>query len=130
MANTPGSRKSKGRRLEVDWSKSLRESKLDAHARRSPMSGAMEDMKADIITDLPFNFECKNQETWKPEAYMKQAIDGKKQHEMPVVVMSKNRMKEPYILMLASDWLWLCQLAKESGQLVSQYGFSKKKQTT
>lgn len=119
----------KGQRLEREFSKRLREAGLDDKARRMPMSGAMEDMKADIITTLPFNFECKCQETWKIEEYMRQAIDGKKQHEMPVVVMSKNRLPDPYIVMLASDWLWLCQLAKESGQLVGQYGYQKKKQT-
>jgi len=120
--------KAKGNRLEREWASLLRESGLDKTARRMPMSGAMEDLKADIITELPFNFECKNQETWKPEAYMKQAIEGAKDHEIPVVVMKKNGSK-PLIMMQASDWVWLCQLAKESSQLVSQYGFSKKKQT-
>lgn len=92
------------------------------------MSGAMEDLKADIITSLPFNFECKNQETWKPEAYMKQAIEGAKQHEIPVVVMKKNNSK-PLVMMKVDDWIWLCQLAKESGSLVGQYGYQKRKQT-
>lgn len=124
----PRSARAKGQRLEREFSKRLRESGLDVKARRMPMSGAMEDMKADIITTLPFNLECKNQETWQPEKYMQQAIDGKKQHEIPVVVMSKNRMSEPYVVMLAKDWIWLCQLAKESGQLVGQYGYQKKDQ--
>lgn len=122
---TPASRKQKGSRLERIWATRLRESGLDEHARRMPTSGAVQDMKSDIYTTLPFQFELKNQETWSPDKYMKQAIDGKKQHEMPVVVMSKNNMSDPYVMMLASDWIWLCQLAKESGSLVGRYGYQK-----
>lgn len=125
---TPKSRKEKGSRLERQFAQMLRESGLDSNARRMVMSGAIRDWKSDILTSLPFSFELKNQETWKPEAYMKQCIEGKKDHELPVVVMSKNKMSDPLVLMRASDWIYLVQLAKETGQLVGQYGYQKRSQ--
>lgn len=127
---TSSSRRAKGQRLERQFARRLRASGLDTNAKRMPNSGAIEDLKSDIDTSLPFNLELKNQERWNVHDYMAQAIAGCKQHEMPVVVASKNNQKDPYVIMLAKDWIWLCQLAKESGQLVGQYGFSKRKQTT
>jgi len=127
---TPASRRAKGQRLERRFAKRLRASGLDTNAKRMPNSGAIEDLKSDIDTSLPFNLELKNQERWNVHEYMEQAKAGCKQHELPVVVASRNEMKEPFVIMLAKDWIWLCQLAKESGQLVGQYGFSKRSQTT
>lgn len=111
----PTSAKQKGSRLEREWAQLLRGFGLDKQAMRMPMSGAIRDdrFKADIHTDLPFHFELKNAETWKPLEYFRQAqsVCGSR---TPAVVMSKNR-EEIYVLMLGTDWLKLTQHALLAG---------------
>lgn len=124
---TPRSKKQKGQRLEREVARRLRESGLDKFAQRMPMSGALETLKADIITSLPVNFECKNQETWNPMEFMKQAKQGAKQNEFPVVVMSKNRLVEPLALLELKDLIYLMQLAREAGW-TQELSYSKRKQ--
>lgn len=53
----------KGRRLEIKVAAEIRRKGLDKRARRMPRSGAIEHLPADILTDLPYSIECKNQET-------------------------------------------------------------------
>lgn len=121
--------KQKGSRLEREVAERIRSSGLDKTASRMPLSGAAECLKSDINTTLPFSIECKNQETWKPLAYLEQAKNGAKQNEVPIVVMSKNRLPEPVVMLELKDFIWIVQLAQESGGLTQQYGYTKRKQT-
>ena len=123
----PTSKQIKGREFETKIAQDLRESGLDKEARRMPASGALEDLKSDIITSLPIHIEAKRQETWDIGAYYNQALSGKKQHEMAIVVMKKNR-KEAMALLSWKDLVHLMQLSKESGQFIGEYGFQKRKQ--
>ncbi len=128
----PASAKQKGSRLERDVAKSLRDAGLDKNAGRMPLSGAMEGFKSDIHTTLPMIIECKNQETWSPLAYMEQAqrdadITGK----MPVVIMSKNRLPEPMVMMKMGDWIEILQRAfieNKTPILVGINSYSKRNQ--
>lgn len=126
-ANNPHTRRQKGKAFERDIAKDLRESGLDKNARRMPMSGALDDLKADIITSLPIHIEAKRQEKWNVDEFYSQSVKGKKQHEIPIVVMKKSR-KEAMTLLSWKDFIWLLQLAKESGGLQGQYGYQKRKQ--
>lgn len=106
------SAKAKGTRLEQFIAKSLRSAGLDKEAKRMPMSGSIEGFKSDIYTSLPFTIEAKNQETWSPLAYMEQASrDADVNGKMPVVVMSKNRLPDPLVMMRFSDWILILQRA-------------------
>jgi len=108
----PRSAKAKGTRLEVEIAKAFRDAGLDKKASRMPLSGAMEGFKSDIHTSLPFIIEAKNQETWSPLAYMEQAQrDADTTGKMPVVIMSKNRLPQPMVMMKMSDWIELLQRA-------------------
>ena len=126
-ANNPSTRRSKGKDFERAIAQNLREANLDKEARRMPCSGAMEDLKSDIITSLPIHLECKRQEKWNVDDFYKQAVNGKKQHEMPIVVMKKNR-QQAMALLSWKDLVYLMQMAKETGYFVGEYGFSKRKQ--
>lgn len=126
-ANNPHTKRAKGQQFEREIAEDLRSSGLDKNARRMMMSGAMEDLKSDIITSLPIHFECKRQESWNVDKYYEQALSGKKQQEIAVVVMKKSR-KEAMTLLSWKDFIWLLQLARESGQLNPQYGFTKRQQ--
>lgn len=106
------SKKAKGSRLEREIAKRFRESGLDKKASRMPLSGAVDGFKSDIATSLPFIIEAKNQERWTVEEYMKQAeSSAESTNKMPVVIMSKNRMPEPYVMMKMSDWVLILQRA-------------------
>jgi len=120
------SRKAKGSRLERDCAKDIRDAGLDKEAKRMPLSGAWEGLKSDIFTTLPVSFEMKNQESWSPLEYMKQAENGCRHGEMPIVVMSRNRLKEPLCLIKWNDLLALMKWAKDGGWL-DDLPFSKRK---
>lgn len=120
------SKKAKGTRLEVLIAKLLRDSGLDKNAKKQPRSGAYSGFEGDIFTDLPFHFEAKNQETWKPLEYWKQAERDCPQNKMPVVVMSKNR-EDAFAFLKLTDLIHIIKLAHETGFLLTR-GFTKEKQ--
>lgn len=126
------SAKQKGTRLEQYIARELRQSGVDKSAQRMPLSGAVAGFKSDISTTLPFIIEAKNQETWQPLQYMKQAErEADIQGKMPVVVMSKNRLPDPLVLMKMSDWILLLQRAFIENELPIQTGsnmYSKHRQ--
>jgi len=97
VAKSSSSKKAKGIRLEKDVSKKLRSAGFKS-AKRQPMSGAISGFDGDVYClELPFIFELKNQETWSPQKYMEQAEAGARANgKMPVVIMSKNRLPDPY----------------------------------
>lgn len=108
----PRSAKAKGRKLEVEIAKAFRDAGLDKEASRMPLSGAMDGFKSDIHTSLPFIIEAKNQETWSPLTYMEQAQrDADLTGKMPVVIMSKNRLPQPMVMMKFEDWILILQRA-------------------
>lgn len=119
--------KEKGRRLELNIAKTLRDAGLDPDASRMPLSGAADGFKSDIRTILPLHIEAKNQETWSPLAYYEQAERGCAQGCIPLVIMGKNRT-EPFAFLKWKDMIYLLQLAIESGHFVKEYGYSKRKQ--
>ena len=126
-ANSPKTRRDKGKKFEIEIAKDLRESGLDKEARRMPCSGALEDLKADLITSLPIHFECKRVEKLNLyDAYL-QAESGRKQQEMAIVVHKKSH-KPKMAYLKWSDLIQIMVLAKESGGLLPQYGFQKRKQ--
>ncbi len=127
VANTPATRRQKGKDFERRVSKDLRESGLDKKARRMPCSGALEDLKADIITSLPIHIEAKRQEKWNVDEFYKQAKSGKKSQEIAIVVMKKSN-KDTMAMLTWKDLIQLMKLAKESGQFQPEYGFQKRKQ--
>ena len=104
--------KDKGNALEYKFRDMLRESGLDEHAQRTPMSGAMAGMKSDLLTRLPFSIECKNQETWRPLAYYNQAKAGINlgSGKIPVVVMKANNTPI-FVMMEGQDWINLVSAA-------------------
>lgn len=124
--------KAKGSRLELFVAKSLRSSGLDKKAGRMPLSGGMDGFKSDINTTLPLIIEAKNQETWSPLAYMEQASrDAEITSKMPVVVMSKNRLPEPLVLMKFGDWIEILQRAFIENKMpmtVGKNSYSKRRQ--
>lgn len=126
------SAKAKGSRLEKDVAKTLRDAGLDKQASRMPLSGAMEGFKSDIHTSLPMIIECKNQETWSPLNYMEQASrDAEITGKIPVVIMSKNRLPEPMVMMKFGDWIEILQRAfieNKTPILVGVNSYSKRKQ--
>lgn len=125
-------KKEKGRRLELEIAKALRDSGLDKEAGRMPLSGAINGFKSDISTKLPLIIEAKNQETWSPLAYMDQASrDAETTGKMPVVIMSKNRLPDPLVMMKLSDWILIMQRAFIENKLPVTVGvgsYSKHKQ--
>ena len=120
-------KKEKGRRLELQVAKDLREAGLDKEARRMFMSGGAFGFEADILTKLPLKIEAKNQETWSPLQYYEQAKAHCSNFKIPVVVMSKNRLPEPLALIGWNDFLGLLQWATKGGWL-GEAKFSKRNQ--
>lgn len=132
MAKKSKSKKAKGVRLELKIARALRSSGLDKEAKKMPMSGSMEGFKSDIFTKLPFIIEAKNQESWSPAKYMEQAErDAEISGKMPVVVMSKNRLADPFVMMKMSDWIYVLQRAFIENKMpvaVGKKSYSKREQ--
>lgn len=102
----------KGRDFELLVAKQLREAGFKK-ATRMPRSGAVDGLDSDLhVPELPIVFECKKQETWSIPAYMQQA-EGNAQatSKMPVVIVSKNNLPDPYVVTKLSDFIVLLQRA-------------------
>jgi hypothetical protein len=121
----------KGRDFELFIAKMLRHAGFDA--QRMPRSGAIDGLDSDLLVkDLPCVFELKKQETWSIPQYMKQA-EGNAQstNKMPVVIVSKNNLPDPYVVMKLSDFIVLLQRAFVENKLpiaVGMNAFTKHKQ--
>ena len=109
-------KKAKGSRLERLVAKMLVDSGLDQYATRMPLSGAIVGLKADIHTKLPLQIECKNQETWKPLEWYRQAVIGNNigSGKIPVVFMSRNR-EGIYVFLEAQDFINILYYALKGG---------------
>ena len=112
----PQGKKQKGSRAEREFAQMLVDSGLDPYAKRMVLSGAISGFDTDIKTKLPFAFEVKNQETWKPLEYYKQADEANTNHGRlrTVVIMTKNNYGY-YAFMSAEDFLELVHYALKGG---------------
>ena len=112
----PSHKKVKGAVAEREFAKMLVFSGLDKYAKRMPLSGAVKGLDSDIWTKLPFMFEVKNQETWKPLEYYRQANDANpnKGHYRTVVIMTKNH-EGYYAFLSVEDFLELIYFALKGG---------------
>lgn len=115
MANTAKSKKAKGVRLESYIVGRFRDV-LGVLAKRMPKSGALKDFKSDIYTDLPISIEAKNQESWKIHEWWLQAKkDAGEKNVMPSLVINRNRLKEPLVVLSFEDFLILLKYAIKGG---------------
>ena|SRR3990167_7170006 len=119
-------RRIKGKRLELKWAEMIRESGLDKSARRRPLSGAEKMMKGygDIISKLPFSFECKNQEGMKQFwHWWEQAESQGSMNRPPIVVFTSNF----YPVMVALKGEIFLDLLKEIEEWKNAYKEESKK---
>jgi hypothetical protein len=109
-------KKEKGSRAERAFAKMLVDADLDQYAKRMPLSGGVKGLDTDIMTRLPFAFEVKNQETWSPLAYYRQAdlANPNRGRLTTVVVMTKNN-ESYYVFLTAEDFLTLISYALRGG---------------
>lgn len=91
----------KGKRLELAFSKLLR--KIDKKAKRMPLSGADWAFRGDIYTQLPFHFECKNQEKIRIWEWWEQC-EADCHMKTPVLVYTSNN-RPIMITMRADDFI-------------------------
>lgn len=110
------SKKEKGRVGERTFAKMLVNAGLDKYAKRSPLSGAVKGFDSDIITKLPFSFEVKNQETWKPLKYYQQAqtANPNRGRLTTTVIMTRNN-EDYYAFLKVDDFLTLIAYAMHAG---------------
>lgn len=117
MANTSKSKKQKGVRLEnkiVSMIKDTFKDKESIVVKRMPKSGQLKDFKADIFTNIPISIEAKNQENWRILEWWDQCVSDSKKMT-PVLVVSKNRMKDPHAFLYFKDLLVLIKYAIKGG---------------
>lgn len=102
----------KGRRLEIKVAAAIRRKGLDPHARRMPRSGAIEHLKADVLSELPYSMECKNQERVEFWAWWEEAWARARMGRPAVLVISANH--RPILAVMELDtFLNLCASEKE-----------------
>ena len=108
--------KEKGRRAELAFAEILRNSGVDPTARRMVMSGAIFGLEGDIFGKLPIHWEIKNQETWSPLEYYKQAKEDIPigSHKKAVVVLTRNR-EDFYCFLSANDFIEILSAALIGG---------------
>jgi len=116
-ANTPASKKAKGKKLEKYRALRLNQvlGEYGVKARPMPMSGAIDGFESDIHVNLPVSFEAKNQEKWDVPKYWEQAVTQAGLGKMPIVVMSRNYCNDPLAVIRFEDLLTFMAYALESG---------------
>jgi hypothetical protein len=82
----------KGKRLEKKFAQLIRDFGLDDKAQRRAFSGAISMVRgrADVLTKLPFSFECKNQEKVRLWEWWEQAESEATMSKPPVLVIGGN----------------------------------------
>jgi len=110
----PAGKREKGRRLELRFAKLLRRSGLDKGARRRPFSGGVWGVmgRGDIITRLPFSFECKNTERLSLWKFWEQAEEQASPSRPPVLIYSSN-YRPIMAIMKADTFLEILKEIKE-----------------
>ena len=109
-------RRVKGKRLEKKFADMLVAAGIDKFAKPQLMSGAVKGYDGDTKTTAPINVECKNEEKWSPLAYYEQCnkANPNKGRLINVVVMDKNRLPEPMVMVKAGDFISLLWYALEA----------------
>lgn len=117
MANTAKSRKAKGTKLEQLVAAMLVDSQLDPYAKRMVLSGAVKGFDGDIKTSLPTHWEVKNHESWDLTTFYNQCSMSNPEpaRKMNIVVVSRNRLPEPYAFLKVADLVELMGYAKMGG---------------
>jgi hypothetical protein len=104
----------KGKRLEKKFAQLIRQYGLDDKAQRRAFSGAVSMVRGrgDILTKLPFSFECKLQEKIKIWEWWEQAESQATMAKPPVLVYSSN-FRPIMITMKAETFLDILKELKE-----------------
>lgn len=106
--------KRKGSYLEYMWRDKIRESGLDKFAQRTPMSGALAMIPSDIVTKLPFAFECKFYKRHSIYKFWDQAKRSSSAVKDPAIVLKAN--DRPILITIDGDtFLSLLTYALASG---------------
>lgn len=111
---TSTGKRQKGSRLERKFAQLLRQYGLDDNAQRRPMSGALKMVAGygDIYTKLPFEFECKHQETMKFWDWWEQA-ESQQTMQKPAVLVHTANFRPIMVSMKAETFLNLLKELKE-----------------
>lgn len=109
----------KGKRLEAKFAQMIRQYGLDDKAQRRAFSGAVAMVRgrADILTKLPYSFECKNAETLKFWKFWEQAESEATMAKPPVLVYSAN-FRPVMVILKAETFL---NILKENKELLETY---------
>lgn len=116
LSMKPAGKKEKGRRLELKVSALIRRKGLDKDAKRMILSGADWAFRGDILTRLPFTFECKNNEAHRIWEEWEQARGQAKPMKPPVLVISGNN-RPILAVMEMDDFLNLLLEVKQNANL-------------
>lgn len=104
----------KGRELETEIAKTLRDAGLDDDSKRMARSGAIYGLESDVFTRLPITIECKAQETTKFKEWYGQASTGVNTSKLPVVIWKENE-NVPFAFLKWSDLLEIMCFAIRGG---------------
>jgi hypothetical protein len=110
-------KRQKGKRLEKKFSDMLVHAEIDEFAKPQLMSGAVKGWDGDIKTNAPIHVECKNTESWEPLKAYEQAKNSNPNpgRLINVVVMDKNRLDDPMVMVKAQDFVNLLYFALKGG---------------
>jgi len=112
-ANKTSSKKAKGSRLEKLVASEIRRKGIDKEARRMILSGASY-LKGDVwCPNIPYQFECKNNERHNIWKEWEQTEDQCQMNSKPILVISGNYRPALCVLKL-DDLLNLIKIEKEN----------------
>lgn len=114
VAKTYRSKKAKGRSLEKEVAKRLRQVLGDDHAVNMPLSGGGS-LKGDVYTQLPISIECKKQERVQIWEFWEQARQQASTGKMPVLCLDRNYNKDVLSVLRFEDLLTLMDFAIQGG---------------
>ena len=109
--------KRKGSGFEREIAKYLNE-KLNINSYRTPMSGAIQNLRADLMGTPDLHVECKRTEKFQIYAALQQAEKARDKGTLVTVVNRRNQMKtgESLVVMRLDEWLQLyAAYLKEKG---------------
>ena len=100
--------KRKGSGFEREISKYLNE-KLGIHSYRTPLSGAISNLRADLMGTPDLHVECKRTEKFQIYAALEQAEKARDKKTLVTVVNRRNKMTtgESLVVMRLDEWLSL-----------------------
>ena len=93
----------KGKRLERQIAKRIRQKGLDKDAKPMPRSGALSHLPEDILTNLPLHIEAKNREKVRFWAWWEETTSRSYMSNDPVLVISGNH--RPILAVVELDYL-------------------------